>query len=55
MMQAGGAKQVNLAALTVRPVRDAQEQAEWDRLMDKHHYLGFRGMAGGGRRVAARG
>ena len=53
MMQAGSAKQVDVSTLTVRPVRDAQEQAEWDRLMDKHHYLGFRGMVGGGLRHVA--
>ena len=54
MMQARHAKQqVDLAALTVRPVRDALEQAAWDRLMDTHHYLGFRGMVGGGLRHVA--
>ncbi len=37
----------------MRPVRDAAEQAEWDRLMDSHHYLGFRGMVGGGLRHVA--
>ena len=36
----------SLADLAVRPVRDATERAQWDRLMDKHHYLGFRGMFG---------
>lgn len=53
MMQTRSAKQVDLTTLTVRPVRDAAEQAEWDRLMDKHHYLGFRGMVGGGLRHVA--
>lgn len=53
MMQARGAKQTDLMMLTVRPVRDAAEQAEWDRLMDQHHYLGFRGMVGGGLRHVA--
>ena len=53
MMQADDAKQVDLAALTVRPVRDAAEQATWDRLMAQHHYLGFRGMVGGGLRHVA--
>lgn len=54
MMQARDTRQpIDLAALTVRPVRDAQEQAEWDRLMDTHHYLGFRGMVGGGLRHVA--
>jgi len=52
-MQAGSATQIDLAALTVRPVRDMGEQAEWDRLMDSHHYLGFRGMVGGGLRHVA--
>ena len=53
MMQAGGKKQVDLTTLTVRPVRGPAEQSEWDRLMDKHHYLGFRGMVGGGLRHVA--
>lgn len=54
MVQTGKAvQQFDLSALTVRPVRDADEQASWDRLMDKHHYLGFRGMVGGGLRQVA--
>ena len=36
----------SLADVAVRPVRDTTERAQWDRLMDEHHYLGFRGMFG---------
>ena len=32
----------------VRPVVDAAERVEWDRLMDARHYLGFRRLLGGG-------
>ena len=39
----------------MRPVRDAAERAEWDRLMGERHYLGFRGMFGGGLRHVAEG
>ena len=31
----------SLADVAVSPVRDAIEQAQWDRLMDQHHYPGF--------------
>ena len=34
-------------------VRDGAERAEWDRLMDAHHYLGFRCLFGGGLRHVA--
>ena len=44
---------VVLADLVVRPVVDAAERARWDRLMDTHHYLGFRGMFGGSLRHVA--
>ena len=46
---------LTLKEVRVRPVRDAWERAEWDRLMDEHHYLGFRGMVGGGLRHVAEG
>ena len=36
----------SLADVAVRPVRDTTERAQWDRLMDEHHYLRFRGMFG---------
>ena len=36
------AKEVDLRALRVRPVRDAEEGVAWDRLMETHYYLGFR-------------
>ena len=43
-----------LSEVSVRPVRDAAERAEWDRVMDDGRHLGFRGMFGGGiRHVAA--
>ena len=44
---------VLLADVTVRPVNDRSERAEWDRLMDAHHYLGFRCLFGGGLRHVA--
>ena len=37
-----------LSQVVVRPVRDAAERAQWDRLMDELYYLGFRGMLGDG-------
>ena len=37
----------------MRPVRGGAERAEWDRLMDAHHYLGFRCLFGGGLRHVA--
>ena len=43
----------SLADVAVRPVRDATEWAQWDRLMDQHHYLGFRGMFGASLRHVA--
>jgi len=39
---------VDLSRVPVRPVRDPAECAEWDRLMDHHHYLGFGCLIGGG-------
>ena len=44
---------VLLAGVSVRPVRDAAEQAEWDRLMDARHDSGFKGLFGGGLRHVA--
>ena len=44
---------VALSEVSVRPTRDAAERAEWDRLMDAHHYLGFRCLFGGGLRHVA--
>ena len=44
---------VLLSGVSVRPVRDAAEQAEWDRLMDARHYSGFKGLFGGGLRHVA--
>lgn len=37
----------------MRPTRDAAEREEWDRLMDAHHYLGFRCLFGRGLRHVA--
>ena len=42
-----------LSEVSVRPVRDAVERLEWDRVMADGHYLGFRGMFGGGLRHVA--
>ena len=39
--------------VAARPVRDAAERAEWDRLMGERHYLGFPGMFGDGLRHMA--
>ena len=44
-----------LSQVVVRPVRDAAERAQWDRLMDERHYPGFRGMFGDGLRHVAAG
>ena len=46
---------LTLKQVRVRPVRDAAERMRWDRLMNEHHYLGFRGMVGGGLRHVAEG
>ena len=37
----------------MRPAAGGAERAEWDRLMDEHHYLGFRRLFGGGVRHVA--
>ena len=42
-----------LSELWVRAVAGSAERAEWDRLMDAHHYLGFRCLFGGGLRHVA--
>lgn len=44
---------VSLSEVTVRAVAGGAERAEWDRLMDAHHYLGFRCLFGGGVRHVA--
>ncbi len=44
-----------LSELAVLPVGDGAERSEWDRVMDEGHYLGFRGMFGGGLRHVAAG
>ena len=43
----------SLSEVLVRPVAVGAERAEWDRLMDAHHYLGFRCLFGGGVRHVA--
>ncbi len=47
------ASKVVLKEIRVRPVRTAEERAEWDDLMSRHHYLGFRCLFGGGVRHVA--
>ena len=42
MGKPSAASKVSVSGVSVRPVRDGAERAEWDRLMDAHHYLGFR-------------
>ncbi len=44
---------VSLSEVSVRPAAGGEERAEWDRLMDEHHYLGFRCLFGGGVRHVA--
>ncbi len=44
---------VVLSEVSVRPVAGGAERAEWDRLMESHHYLGFRCLFGGGVRHVA--
>ena len=41
--------------VSVRAVAGAAERAEWDRLMDEHHCLGFRCLFGGVRHVSDNG
>ncbi len=43
----------DLTEVSVRPVTDRAESARWDVLMSRHHYLGFRGLVGGGVRQVA--
>lgn len=44
----------DLRRISVRRLTDRAESARWDKLMSRHHYLGFRGLVGGGiRQVAA--
>ena len=43
----------SLSEVSVRPASGGAERAEWDRLMDAHHYLGFRCLFGGGVRHVA--
>ena len=47
MAKPGAKSKVALSEVSVRPVRDGAERARWDRLMDEHHYLGFRCLHGG--------
>ena len=44
---------VPLSEVSVRAVVGGEERAKWDRLMDGHHYLGFRCLFGGGVRHVA--
>ena len=46
MAKFSGGTGVSLSGVSDRPVRDAAEQAEWDRLMNVHHYLGYLGFKG---------
>ena len=43
-----GTGRVSLSEVSVQPATGGAERAEWDRLMDEHHYLGFRCLFGGG-------
>ena len=53
MAAGSGTVGVPLSEVSVRPVAGGAERAEWDRLMDAHHYLGFRCLFGGGVRHVA--
>ena len=44
---------LDLREVTVRRITDRAETARWDLLMERHHYLGFRGLVGGGVRQVA--
>ena len=44
---------VDLGDVSVRRVTDRAESARWDMLMSRRHYLGFRGLVGGGVRQVA--
>ncbi len=44
---------VDLGGISVRRLTDRAESARWDMLMSRHHYLGFRGLVGGGVRQVA--
>ena len=51
MVAAMGANQAEIGTLSlgevhVRPVRGIEEQRRWDRLVARHHYLGFKGFYG---------
>ncbi|MBS4008612.1 MAG: DUF4338 domain-containing protein, partial [Clostridium sp.] len=37
--------QEELQSLVVRPIKP-EEEPQWNRLMDEHHYLGFRQLVG---------
>ncbi len=43
----------DLRGVSVRRITDRAETARWDLLMERHHYLGFRGLVGGGVRQVA--
>lgn len=44
---------IDLGRVVVRRVTDAGATSRWDYLMSRHHYLGFRGLVGGGVRQVA--
>ena len=46
-------RDVDLGGVSVRRITDRGETARWDLLMERHHYLGFRGLVGGGVRQVA--
>jgi len=48
-----GSPRVDLRRVSVRRVTSRAEVGRWDYLMSKHHYLGFRGLVGGGVRQVA--
>lgn len=49
----GSAGGVVLGGVSVRRITARAETARWDLLMERHHYLGFRGLVGGGVRQVA--
>ena len=48
MAKPGTKSKVALPEVSVRAVHDTAERVQWGRLMDAHHYLGFRCLYGGG-------
>ena len=53
MDRIGAQDPIDVRAVTVRPTLGAREHRRWDRLVEEHHYLEFRGVIGKGLRHVA--